>query len=158
MSPDSAGPVLALVDAHRPDGSADLPAVIALSEAGIPVAIVTAQAPSSVIRALISAGAVACIPKADLIDSLDPFLQSVLAGERYPTPELTASLLPSDAMDSLLPQQRQALHWHAAGIGIDALLQPCGIDREQFIAGIDALIAALPDHRTSANSSSDTAD
>lgn len=150
------GTVIAIVDAHQPDGSANLPAVTALASLGIPVAIVTAHAQAADIRSLVAAGAIACIPKADLIDNLDPLLQSVAGGERYPTPELTASLLTSDAVQSLPPGQRQALLWHAAGVRIEAILKECGIDRKEFDAGMNALIEALPHHGTSANSSSET--
>jgi len=152
----SSGPALALLDAHRADGSANVAAVRALQQHAIPIAIMTAQAEAGTVRALIAAGAFACIQKGDVLTCLDELIRAAATGVVFPTPQLTACLLPVLAEANLSAAQCEALHWHATGVGRAAILHHHRLNSAEFDSAVAYLVARLRDggHGASTSSSS----
>lgn len=138
-----ASSTLALIDAHRTDGSASLPAVLALRAHRIPVAVVSAHAQPGTIRDLVAAGALGYVPKAELLDNLEGLATAASSGTVHLSPGLAASLLSTAAAAGLSPEQRQAMQWHAAGLPLDAALRAQGLSDSDYAATIRALVLAL---------------
>lgn len=150
----SSGPALALLDAHRADGSANVPAVRALHQHAIPTAIMTAQAEAGTVRALIAAGAFACIQKSDVLSCLGELIEAAATGVTFPTPELTACLLPIHAEARLSAAQGEALHWHAAGVPRAAILAHHHLSSAEFDSAVARLVTRLRDGGHGENTSS----
>lgn len=153
-STQRAGVVLALVDAHAPDGSASVVAVAGLRDAGIPVAVMSAHVEPAALADLIAAGAFGCVLKSDLLDCLDDLIAMAPTHQPYPTAELSASLLTTAAAQALSDAQRQALQWHAAGVPLDVALRSQGVARGEYSTIIGELVQALraPRHGTGTSS------
>lgn len=150
----------ALIDAHLADGRASVPVVRSLRDRGVPVVAMTAHAEPEVICSLMSAGASGCITKAEVLRCLDEVSAAAMQGHLYVTPVLTASLLamsPSDRLDS---SWDEVLHWHAAGVPMDVILERHRLEVSNLEGMLRELIASLPplDHGTNASSSSTAGD
>lgn len=148
------GAVLALVDAHAPDGSANVATLRALGAPAQPVAVVSAHAEPEVIRSLVAAGSFGFVPKSDLLAGLDGLVAAAANGGSYITAVLSASLLTTPDAARLEPSKRQALQWHAAGVPLAQALQAHGLGDDEFAAAIEALIGAIrePAHGTDTSS------
>jgi DNA-binding NarL/FixJ family response regulator len=144
------GAILALIDAHAPDGSADVVGVHGLREAGIPVAVMSAHIEPEVLTALVKAGAFGCVLKSDLMDCLAEIIAVAPTNQEYVNTTLSASLLTTAAAHALSDSQRQVMQWHAAGVPLDIALQSQGLAAGEYATIIGGLVGALrvPDHGT----------
>jgi DNA-binding NarL/FixJ family response regulator len=144
------GSILAVIDAHAPDGSPGVVGVHGLRDAGIPVAVMSAHIESADLVSLLMAGAFSCILKADLLDCLDEVIAVAPTHRRYPTALLSASLLTTAAAQALPYSQLQAVQSHAAGVRLNVVLQSQGLTAGEFARIIEDLVQALdvPDHGT----------
>lgn len=148
------GTMLALVDAHVPDGSASIVDVATLRDAGIPVAVMSAHVEPAILIALVAAGAFGCVLKSDLLASIDDLIAIAPTQRLYLSAALSAGLLTTPAAQALSETQRQAMQWHAAGIPLDIAVQSQGLGQGEYDTIVGDLVRALraPHHGTGTSS------
>ena len=119
---------LILVEVALADGSGPVDNVRALAETGASIIVFSGLSDSSIVQESIAAGAHAYVTKYASVAQLSTAITTVLNGESFISPEISASLTASSkAAVKLSDQERTALSLYASGLKMEAVSRRMGV-------------------------------
>lgn len=117
-----------ILDLDLNDGSSPVANVLALSETGVPILVVSALGDQASIRASLVAGASGFLSKQADPAQLIEAVEATLRGEAYTSPEVAAALLAGTTTSvPLSEQERRAMVLYASGLKMRTVARRMGV-------------------------------
>lgn len=125
---DDRGADCVVLDLDLGDSRSPVQNVLELTEAGVPVLVVSALGDQATVRATLAAGALGFVSKHAETAELGRALTATLAGEEYTSPEVAAALLSAAPTSvGLSEQERRAMVLYASGLKMRAVARRMGV-------------------------------
>lgn len=125
---ESDGADCILLDLDLNDSVSPIVNVVALSESGVPILIVSALGDGATIRAAFAAGVTGFLSKSDDAEDFVTAVEAALRGEKYTSSEVAAAMLAdSSSIVELSDQERRAMVLYASGLKMRSVARHMGV-------------------------------